>query len=345
VRPTAFPDVKPVGPRAAREFAAGRVPPVLESDPPLRKLQKAKLRAAWECFAAESRDGYIRGPRVSFESITAALGDASREAVAAGLELAQKPEDRRAWLEFGVGMHKDIEAVIAEGVNVGTVRPGLLWSARWHRIGAEIALQRHIARPGVAPGPDKPDPGWNEGAILTRRQLDGLKKHTNDPASPRRPADRGRVRPTAFPDIGPVGPKELAEFVAGRTPQVLDSDPPLRKLQKAKMQAAWVYVVLQNEFRFFGDPKMTFETTVASLFDVAREAVAAGLELAERPEDRRAWLAFRVGLGKEFEAFLADRIKAEVIVRPTDAWLARRHRLDAEIALLRHVQESAGKAK
>ena len=161
---------------------------------------------------------------------------------------------------------------------------------------------------------------------MTRRLLDGVKKHANDPAAPRRPADWGHVRPTAFPDVGPAGPKELAEFVARRIPQVLESDPPLQRLQKAKLQAAWAYVVLQHEFRVIGDPKVSYETTVASLFEVAREAVATGLE-------------------KEFEAFLADRVKAAVVEGPSYAWSARRRRLDAEIALLKHVHESGGKAK
>jgi hypothetical protein len=77
---------------------------------------------------------------------------------------------------------------------------------------------------------------------------------------------------------------------------------------------------------------------------VAREAVATGVELADRPEDRREWLEFRVGVEKENEAFAAERSKSG-LMPPGGVLSARRHRLDAEIALLKHIERSGGKEK
>jgi hypothetical protein len=187
--------------------------------------------------------------------------------------------------------------------------------------------------PAAGAEPGEPDPGWNtdpewfDRAKASKDHRDALEsfEEGQERTGLKPPPGWGHVLPTAFPDVGPVGPKELAEFTARRTPRVLDSDPPLRRLQKAKLQAAWAYVVLQHEFRFIGDPKVPYETTVASLFDVARKAVAAGLELAEVAEDPRAWLEFRVGLEKEHEAFIAERVKSGYVL-PSYAWAARRQR-------------------
>jgi hypothetical protein len=189
------------------------------------------------------------------------------------------------------------------------------------------------------------DPEWFDRTRWSKDYLDMLKLREEDPARPKLPPGWGRVRPTAFPDIGPVGPKELWVFVDKRVPPVLASDPPLRKLQKVKLRAAMDELICLGSFRYgVGDPQVPFEHMAATMVQVAREAVAVGLELAEGPEDRRAWLEFRVGLEKEHEAFAAERYKSG-LMPPSWVLSARRHRLDAEIALLKHIEQSGGKAK
>ena len=343
VRPTAFPDVKPVGPKELREFVDKRVSPVLETDPPLRKLLKAKLRTATDelLFLGSLRYG-AGDPREPFEHTAAAMVQAVREAVAVAVELAEGPEDRRAWLEFRVRLEKEHEAFSAERISQGLALPSGVMSARRHRLDAEIALMKHAARPGGAAGTGagKPDPEWNK-APDWDQQVEPPRE-AGPPQPP--PPDWGRVRPTAFPDVKPVGPKELREFAAKRVPPVLDSDPPLRKLQKAKLRVAMKELASLIEFKNVGDPKASFVAIMSELAQAVREAVATGVELADRPEDRRAWLEFRVGVEKEYEAIVAERVKMG-LGSPVGVLSTRRHRLEAELALLRHIQESAGKAK
>jgi len=160
----------------------------------------------------------------------------------------------------------------------------------------------------------KPDPAWNKA---------------------------GEV-PTAFPDIKPITLDEIKAFTAKHVPTVEVSDPPLRKLQKAKLRTAMEELASEIQFRQIGDPRSPFEITLIAIPQVAREAIATGVELSDRREDQRAWLEFGVGVHKEIEAFVRDRIRQE-IARPSLVWTARRHRLDAEIALLKHAQQREAK--
>jgi hypothetical protein len=142
--PSAFPNIKPLGPKEIKEFAAKRVPPVLESDSEVTKLLKAKLRVTlkeleWGLYFAS-----IGGSKVPHDAHLAEILKAVQNAVATGLELANGLEDRRAWLDFGVGVCKDIEQFAVEQVKQGISRPSLVWLTQRYRLDAEIALQKHI---------------------------------------------------------------------------------------------------------------------------------------------------------------------------------------------------------
>lgn len=139
--PTAFPDIE-LWHDELKAFAATRAPTVLESDTPLRKLFKRKLQVAI-AEVESGREVLITVDPKSFEIIAAAIQQAAREAVATGVELAERREDRAAWLEYGVGIHKFLEAIIAGKVEHGIARWDLLYSAQRHRLDAEIALLKH----------------------------------------------------------------------------------------------------------------------------------------------------------------------------------------------------------
>jgi hypothetical protein len=154
------------------------------------------------------------------------------------------------------------------------------------------------------------------------------------------------VRPTAFPAVKPYGLKEVIEF-AKRVPPVLESDSPLRKLQKAKLQAALNEVVSEMTYRLgpeLGNPSTPREVTIPQFFKAVNEAVATALELSDRPEDRRAWLEFGVGVCKGMEWGLAELDKLG-IERHSMALLAQRYRLDAEISLQKFVEQVGKKAR
>jgi hypothetical protein len=150
--------------------------------------------------------------------------------------------------------------------------------------------------------------------------------------------------PTAFPDIKPPSPKQVREFIAKRVPQVLESDPPLRKLQKAKLQAAVAELELLAWNRTNGDTRVPDQVNASAYAQAIQTAVATGVELADRPEDRRAWLEFGVGLEKEHEALFVSRVNRGIAPRSL-ALTVRRSRFDAEIALQKHIEQSGGKAK
>jgi RNA polymerase sigma factor (sigma-70 family) len=147
---------------------------------------------------------------------------------------------------------------------------------------------------------------------------------------------------TAFPDIKPIGLDELKKFAEKHVPPVQESDSPLRKLQKAKLRTAMEELRLTSEFMQIGDPKATYESIMDVIQQVVREAVATGVELSDRREDRQAWLEFGVGVRKDIEAFFVERAKGG-IVRLAQVLTARRHRLDAEIALPKHAQQREAK--
>lgn len=167
-----------------------------------------------------------------------------------------------------------------------------------------------------------------------------------DPAAK---AEAGKLEPawnedgkTAFPNIKPIGPDELKAFADKHVPPVLESNPPLRKLQKAKLRAAIEELVRENDFGRIGDPRVPFEIVQTAILQAVQEVVATGVELSDRREDRQTWLEFGVGLLKDNEAAVVERVKGG-ITRQSQAWNAQRHRLDAEIALLKHAQRREAK--
>jgi RNA polymerase sigma factor (sigma-70 family) len=178
--------------------------------------------------------------------------------------------------------------------------------------------QERKAEEGGKPAPSakaeavKPDPEWNEGTK------------------------------SAFPDIKPLDLNELEKFTEKHATPALESDPPLRKLQKAKLRAAMEQLKLEREFRRLGDPRIPYEFTMNTLHQIIRDAVETGVELSDRREDQHAWLEFGVRVCKEYEALTKERANQGVI-RPSDQLSVHRHRLDAEIALLKHAQQRDAK--
>jgi RNA polymerase sigma factor (sigma-70 family) len=140
---TAFPNIKRIGPDEAKAFAEKHVPPVLESDSVLRKLQKAKLRAAMNELVGERQFLSMGDPKLPSELMIPSILQAAREAVATGVELSDRREDQHAWLEFGVGVYKEIEWYIRERAAQGIARPNSVLAAQRHRLDAEIALMKH----------------------------------------------------------------------------------------------------------------------------------------------------------------------------------------------------------
>ena len=133
----------------------------------------------------------------------------------------------------------------------------------------------------------EPDPEWNkdpEGFDRTQWSKDYLDMPNlskEGPAWPKLPPDWCQTRPTAFPDVTPVRPKELRGFVDKRVPPVLETDPPSRKLHKTKLRAATDELLFRCSLRYgVGDPKGRIEHTAAAMAQATREAVAAGLEWA-----------------------------------------------------------------
>jgi len=139
--PSAFPDIKPLKPEDVEAFAAKRVPPVLESDSVEKKILKAKLRVALNQIANEFASLHMTHtgpPPPPYEATTPELLRSVREAVATALLLVDRPEDRRAWLEFGVGVCKTIEEIFVERVKRGIERPSMAWLVRRYRLDAEL---------------------------------------------------------------------------------------------------------------------------------------------------------------------------------------------------------------
>jgi hypothetical protein len=166
----------------------------------------------------------------------------------------------------------------------------------------------------LAPSQDgKPDPAWNKDSV----DIEKL--------------------PSAFPDIKPISEqKDILESLKKRTPVILDTDPVIRKLQKAKLRNAAQAFVLN----LAGDIEENFADREARLIRIDnsnREMVTTGLELAADDSERRIWLVFAVAIRKGIEQHALNLAKVGAIFRQTALTLQHR-RLDAEIALLRHDQ-------
>jgi hypothetical protein len=183
----------------------------------------------------------------------------------------------------------------------------------------------------------KPDPEWAWPKANRQQVPEGLRKEREEARARFEKSSKEAVQPTQFLDIKPLHSEDIKAFIDKRVPPVLDSDSPLRKLQKAKLRASLEELAYLVRFMDFGDNRRPFETTLSLIAQVAREVATTGVELADRPEDRRAWLEFRVGLEKGIEAVVVERVSTG-IANPSEAWSARRHRLDAEIALLKHIE-------
>jgi hypothetical protein len=153
-----------------------------------------------------------------------------------------------------------------------------------------------------------------------------------------------RIRTAYGPDARIISPKKLAETYAQRMPQGKETDSRLRKLQIAKLRVTlreWNSLV---ELIEAGDPPEMFDLTRERIYLAERTLIETSVELSTRPEDVKVLLEFGVGRAKALEAFVRYRLKQgsgqELFVAR-----AQRHRLDAEIALLKHIEQADRKAK
>ncbi len=146
--PTAFPDIKPMEPKEVAEFAKKWTPTVLEGDRLEQKLRKIKLRTLLQSLVIEFnlRETGVIGREAPEQLLR--IGELTKETVSTALELNERPESRKTWLEFGIGLQKYVESMTAEGVKTGTTRVQYLATARRYRLDAEIALIAFQFPPG-----------------------------------------------------------------------------------------------------------------------------------------------------------------------------------------------------
>ena len=141
-----------------------------------------------------------------------------------------------------------------------------------------------------------------------------------------------------------ISAKKLAEAYAQRMPQSKETDPPLRKLQIAKLRVItreWKALV---EYFEAGDSSEPYDLTRERIYLADRNFIEAAVELAAKPEDQKALLELGVGRAKALEVFARYRLQRGA---GQELFFARsqRHRLDAEIALLKHIERTGGKEK
>ena len=153
-----------------------------------------------------------------------------------------------------------------------------------------------------------------------------------------------RIRATYGPDVRIISAKKLGATYAERMPQGKETDSPLRKLQIAKLRVTtreWNSLV---KFFASGDSSEPFELTRERIYLAERALIETALELSARPEDLKVLLEFGVSRAKALEAFDLYRLKQGI---GQELFVARsqRHRLDAEIALLKHIEQTGGKPK
>jgi hypothetical protein len=144
--PTVYPDIAAFDTKSLAKFEKKHLEPIYESDPPLRKLQKAKLSVAFQDFARTLRDidRYMEDlPKREkerdwgsnlWESLQK-VSPRAQEVAAAAFDLHSKPDDRRPWLVFRIAAEKRVEEAAKESKRFG-------WSDV-PRLDAELALAKH----------------------------------------------------------------------------------------------------------------------------------------------------------------------------------------------------------
>jgi RNA polymerase sigma factor (sigma-70 family) len=145
--PSAFPEILPIGMKFLNEFERKHVEPIYETDPPLRKLQKARLRIALSGLT-RALDNLDRVPddvekiqkkgggRSDYERIwqpTETLEKVTRDAITLASDLYPTRDSRREWLVLRVAVGKRIEQE----------RKGYYLDNDLPRLEAEIELAKH----------------------------------------------------------------------------------------------------------------------------------------------------------------------------------------------------------
>lgn len=156
------------------------------------------------------------------------------------------------------------------------------------------------------------------------------------------PKWRHQPFPSAFPEISPLTAESLKEFTTKHVEPIYESDPPLRKLQKAKLRIALAKLesAVANAEAITKPPGKErppgFYGQVYSQFEAlemqAKNTVALAIDLYPSGEARRQWLVLRVAAEKRIEQDFMNFMKAHSFGR-LDNDLPR---IEAEIELAKH---------
>ncbi len=139
---------------------------------------------------------------------------------------------------------------------------------------------------------------------------------------------------TAFPEIKADDAMKLP--VPKDKSQITETDKPLVKLQKARLNTAIEEYVRNLEMIERG----AFElSTLNACGEIIRTITSASHDVYSK-DDVEKWLVWAVAAEKNYEKIVAARVAAGA-VRRQELLSVRRHRLEAEIALLHHRSAAA----
>ncbi len=144
---------------------------------------------------------------------------------------------------------------------------------------------------------------------------------------------------TAFPEIKAADASKLPLPNGKSQIAIAETDKPLVKLQKARFNTALEEYTLNTAMIERGGFELS--THIASS-EVIRTIASASHDVYSKV-DVEKWLVWSVAAEKNLENTVAMRVAAGVF-RKQELLTARRHRLEAEIALLKHRSTAANEA-
>lgn len=136
---------------------------------------------------------------------------------------------------------------------------------------------------------------------------------------------------TAFPEIKAADASKLPLPNGKSQIAIAETDKPLVKLQKARFNIA----IQEYESIAIMIEKGVFDlTTLASRTEVIRAIVSASRDVHAK-DDFEKWLVWSIASEKNLVKILSERVQAGAM-RISELLSARRHRIEAEIALIKH---------
>ena len=144
---------------------------------------------------------------------------------------------------------------------------------------------------------------------------------------------------TAFPEIKAADASKLPLPKGKSQIAIAETDKPLVKLQKARFNTA----IEQYERNVMLIELGTFEMNTLYARNEAIHAIIAAAPDALTKDQLEIWLVWSVASEKSLENTVAARVAAGVVGKQ-ELLSARRHRLEAEIALLKHRSAAAPEA-